>query len=760
MQVGLAGPCGRAPGFDLIARARACLLSVLFAAGLMPAAAQTPSSTSADPPPASRPRIGLALSGGGARGFAHVGVLRVLESLRVPIDCIAGTSAGSAIGAAYASGLSPDQIERRLRLADWDRDMFHDAPPREALPTRRKSEEKAYMLDLTLGWGDGQIKLPPGLVAGQKIELFLHKLLESSTVLESFDQLPIPFRAMATDLEQGDLVVQSQGSLVTAVRASMAVPSVFSPVVVEGKLLVDGGLSRNLPVDIVRDMCADVVIAVDIGSPLLKRSELGNVLSVASQMVSVLMERNMRESRAEIVAGRDVLIRPELGDISAGSFSRGVDGIPAGEAATRGVAAQLATLTLNEVDYAAWQAQRAARIVRDDRYQRVRIVGVDPATRRAIRELAKLPNAGTLDQESLNQSIDRINGMGDFERIGYGLIPDASGQTLQLNIVERTWGPNFVRFGFGGSVDSKSNGAFSMMAGFRRPRINDWAGEFKAEGQIGSTSRLRLEFFQPFSRSDLQMFVVPQLLAEEVPVWIFQGNSRVAEYSVRTLQASGDLGIQGRLGEFRLGVMGGSRDSLPRTGALYFPRSGEAFYGVQARVLVDQLDTTDFPRKGYLFGLNYRTEKADGDAGAYTRQRAIAFGRVVKSFGDHTFGGSFRVGEGSNLALDQLFHLGGFMNVSGLQFSQVLGSSIRYANLNYQYQLLTLPDPIGRGVYAGLAIETGRISDPIISGQDSSWVPGVSAFLGANTSIGPVYVGFGQAGKQRLAYLFLGRPGL
>ena len=180
--------------------------------------ASSPSLTKRLPPvyPTNRPRIGLALSGGGARGFAHVGVLRALETLQIPVDCIAGTSAGSAVAAAYASGLSPDAIEKFLKSADWDRDMFDDLPPRKDLSTRRKAEEKSYLFDVTVGLRDGSIMLPPGLISGQKIELFLHGMLGESGILDSFDQLPIPFRAMATDLEAGELVVQDRGSLVTA----------------------------------------------------------------------------------------------------------------------------------------------------------------------------------------------------------------------------------------------------------------------------------------------------------------------------------------------------------------------------------------------------------------------------------------------------------------------------------------------------------------------------------------------------------------
>lgn len=710
---------------------------------------------------AGRPRIGVALSGGGARGFAHVGVLRALEAMRIPVDCIAGTSAGSAVGAAYASGLSPDEIETALRSADWDRDMFDDMPPRRDQQTRRKNEEKAYLLDFTFGLRDGSVRLPSGLIAGQKVELFLHRLLGSSLVLDSFDRLPIPFRAMATDLETGEALAQDRGSLVTAVRASMAVPSVFAPVSANGRLLVDGGLTRNMPVDVVRQMCADVVIAVDIGSPLLKREELGNVFGIASQMIGVLMERNMRDSRGEIRPGLDVMIRPELGDIGASSFSRGVEGIPAGERATNEARSDLARLSVDEATYARWQAERASQRVGPERYTAVRMIGTDPNAGRALLSQSNLPASGQLDRPRLERAINSWNSSGDFERIGYSLVPEGSGANLVIDAIEHGWGPNFLRFGLGASSDSQNNGVFNVLLGYRRPHVTPVGGEFKAQLQFGSLTRATAELFQPFTQGAARLFVNPSLLYEETPLWLFFRSTRIAEYGIETMEGALDFGLQGRYGDVRIGGLVGQRESKLRTGLPIFTRERTEHWGARLVVLVDQLDATDFPREGYYLGLLGRREWVRPEDGAEFRTwRSELNGKVVGSVGPHTLVGALRLGEASDrVDIGQLFSLGGFMNVSALQLNQVLGRSVRYASLAYQNQLMMLPSPLGRGLYAGVALEAATMRRQPGSLSTDETYTSITGYVGAATVIGPMYLGYGVARDNRLLYLFLGRPG-
>ena len=238
-----------------------------------------------------REKTGLVLSGGGARGFAHVAVLEALEANKVQIDYIAGTSMGAVVGALYASGLSAAEVREKLLSVDWN-STLQDVTDRNERSFRNKSFEGRNFLGLDLGIGPESVRLPLAALRGQKLALALNELMLETATVSDFDALPIPFRAMATDLATGDAVVLGRGSLATALRASMAVPVVYSPVGIDGRLYVDGGVANNLPIDVARDMGADRVIAVDTSSLRYSTNELTSVVTVVDQLTNLLTRRN------------------------------------------------------------------------------------------------------------------------------------------------------------------------------------------------------------------------------------------------------------------------------------------------------------------------------------------------------------------------------------------------------------------------------------------------------------------------------------
>jgi NTE family protein len=708
-----------------------------------------------------RPRIGLALSGGGARGFSHVGVLSALEQLRVPVDCIVGTSAGSAVGAAYAVGLSPEEIEAGLRRGDWSGRIFADQPARTDLPYREKPRSGGLPGGVTLGVGEEGVRgSGGGIFAGQQIELFLHRLLGVSTELESFDSLPVPFRAITTDLVSGEMVVQSRGSLVHAVRASMAVPSVFAPVRVGQRLLVDGGLTQNLPVQVARQTCADVVIAVHIGSPLLKAEDLTGVLGVGLQVISILMERNVAESIAALRPD-DVLIVPELGQISAVDFANGVQGIPAGAQATLAAAQRLRALGLSPDDYAVWQRQRKARrpvpplvdavAVAPTRFVAPSFFDVSDAAR------GRAP--GPVDVDALERRIIRWTGSGHFTNIAYSVRPTRSGHTLWIDANEKPWGPDYLQLNFAGQANSGGWSDFSVQGALRKTWLNAAGGEWLTVGRFGATREIETAWFQPLGAAS-SWFVEPRLRLSSRPLRVFVQDRAVGEFRIDRQEVDLGFGWQGPLGMARLGLVAARIESEPLLGLLTVPASRSDIDGWRATLAYDRLDDADFPRDGQALRLDsfHTWRGADAPGGYY---RGDLEGELARSADVHTLHlrGRWSRASGRGDAVQDYVSIGGFLNLSGYQTGQFIGRELAYASLGYTRRLVPLPQPFGSGLYAGTSLEAAWVRDPLGLASGSIRRSGLSIYVGAATALGPAYVGLGLGEKgNRALYLVVGRP--
>src|SRR3954452_9365794 len=367
------------------------------------------------------PRIGLALSGGGARGLAHIGVLKVLEELRVPVHCVTGTSMGAIVGGAYAAGSTADRLEGSVLKADWD-DLFRDSPPRAEISVRRKIDDYKTLFAPEYGIKNGSLFLPKGLIAGVSIDGFFRQLTQQAVEVGDFDRLPIPFHAVAADIETGEAVVLSRGSLSRAMRASMSVPGALAPVEIDGRLLVDGGIANNLPIDEARKLCADVIIAVNISTPALKREAISSALTVGTQLINFLGKANVERQLASL-GPRDVLIAPELGDISAGSFNRAGDAMRIGEEATRALAGTLMRYSVPPEQYAALRRGQVAERKALGSVDEIRFEGLRRTNAEVLRPLVHSKPGEPLTEEKLSADLRRIYGRGDFESIDYQIQP-------------------------------------------------------------------------------------------------------------------------------------------------------------------------------------------------------------------------------------------------------------------------------------------------------------------------------------------------
>ena len=718
---------------------RARPFTVALGLALLLAAAPCPCAEIVGPP---RPSVGLVLSGGGARGAAHAGVLAVLEELRIPVDCIAGTSMGAVVGGLYACGMSPREIETTLREIDWD-DLFDDSPPRRHLPFRRKRVDQVALFDFELGLGPGGFKLPAGIVAGQKLGYLLETLTLRSTGAASFDGLPVPFRAVATDIDTGERVVMWKDNLAEAMRASMAVPGAFTPVDRDGMTLVDGGLVCNLPVDLVRTMGADIIIAVDVSPQAGASLETASAAMILIQSLYLLMDQNAQQQR-DLLDHVDVLVVPDLGDMSPADFRGVPSAIDAGEEGARLAIDELARLSVNEVDYEIFlerQRRSTAQLLGTAVVERIQISGMTRVDPRIIAGVVRTEVGAPLRLDVLRSDLDRIYELGDFEHVGFRPSTTEGARTLVIEVEDKSWGPHFIRAGLSSEADFQGKSDFTALISFLTVRVNPHGGEWRTELRFGAENGVSTELYQPLDFSGL-FFVAPRIGFNHRRSEVFTNGSFDEEYGVVVLDCGMDAGIQLRNhGEIRAGTFIGRRTATARRGGV---ADTVAVGGYSASVTIDQLDNLSFPRSGLFVSLGGRSFSRDfGSDVSYDRVTVSTCGAVSR--GDHALVAVARGGTslGPVPPIYEQFELGGFLSLSGYERGQFLGPHYAFGELIYHYRFLRLPRPFGTGLYAGVSLEAGNVwEDAGDAGMDGLLYAG-SVFIGADTLLGPLYLGLG-----------------
>jgi NTE family protein len=732
------------------------LLATLLATG---AQAATPPENAPAAAPAKRPKICLVLSGGGARGAAHIGVLKVLEQYRVPIDCIAGTSMGSIVGAAYATGMTIPEMDDITRSITTEL-IIKENPPREELSMHRKREDYTLLFSPEIGVVGKNLKLPKGVVTGVQLETVLRKLSKVKGY-HRFDNLPIPFRAVATDLVTGKAVVFKEGELANVMRASMSVPGAIAPAEFGGMILVDGMLTENLPVQTARAMGADVIIAVNVGTPLLTRDQLDGIFGVAGQMVSILTEQNVQTSIA-LLKPTDLLISPELGNFTTADF----DALPKiallGEPAARKVAARLEQLSVSPEAYAALRRRQTVAQAPDlQNIDEIRIESLKRVNPDAVVADMETAVGKPIDQAVLDNDMRRIYGTGDFEHVNYTLIDEPGRRVLAVEAVEKTWGPDYARFGMGLSSDFTGQSSFfTLAASYRKTWLNALGASWRNMVQLGFNNLVASEFHQPLN-AEGTYFIAPNISYSNRPVYLYQGQNNIASYSISSAQVGLAVGAQfKRYGELRLGLVSGALQPRLETGSAFLAVDNERISqgAINTTLFLDRLDSVHFPRSGWRAGANlFSSNTALGADSSYNRWSID--GTVAYSIGEHTFNAALKAGGklGSEaLPTYSWFQWGGFMQQSGYKTGQLYADSMTYGRFMYYHRLLrgTMFD----GAYGGVSLEVGKYGEPLLPDSPTGVLTSGSLFIGADTPIGPAYLGYGRAadGNQSF-YFFLGR---
>ncbi|MEA3139704.1 MAG: hypothetical protein QOK23_1873 [Gammaproteobacteria bacterium] len=731
-------------------------------------AASCQSAANAASPPATeqvRPRICLVLSGGGARGMAHIGVLKILEELKVPIDCIAGTSMGAVVGGLYGSGMTAAQIEATMRSVDWQ-EAFRDAPPRRDLAFRRKQDDRNFLVRLPLGLKHGQILLPKGFIQGQKLQETLRQLTLPFSNSTNFDLLPTPFRAVATDLLNGNAVIMDKGDLAIAMRASISAPGVFAPVETQGRLLVDGGLAENLPIDVARQMHADILIVSDVSFPLQTREALDSALSITNQMLAILVRKDADRQRATL-GSSDILIEPNLGPASSTDFTAANSTIAAGENAARTMVARLDSLSVGEGAYRDYLARRASR---QPGLPPIQFVRVDEQSRRYEKTImAEMqPLLGKpLDITAVGTSITELYGLGNFETLDYALVDQGQGADektgLEVRARRKSWGPNYIRFGLNLADNFQGNSRYNAAARFILTELDDLGAELVTDVQIGSDPKVASEFYQPLN-AERTWFLAPRLQVQARDLQLYAKDVLIADYRDREAEADLDIGrTLGNWGEIRAGfhrTNGATRVRLGDPNLLDQEyNEGELFF----KFSYDRLDNLHFPRAGQQFTFQWDANRANlGGEDAFDKVQADWL--TAGSRGRNTLlfwatAGSVVGGSIKPTAVPELFSLGGFFNLSGLAPTSLFGPNYAIARAIYFRK-------IGRGgegffqfpAYVGMSLEMGNVWQQRSAMSFGSAHKDSSLFLAFDTFLGPVYLGSGYDTAGHSAYyLFLGR---
>jgi NTE family protein len=708
----------------------------------------------------SRPRIALVLAGGGAKGAAHIGVLRVLDELRVPVDCVVGTSMGALVGGTFATGMRPEEIERQVLAIDWERTVGGQGR-RDRMPIKRKLATMTYTIPLELGMNRDGISMPGGLIVTQEIEQFIRTLVAPFRYTQDFDDLPIPFRAVATDMVAGEVVVLDKGDLSEGMRASMALPGVFAPVTLDDKVLSDGGMMRNLPVDIGRQLCGEVVIAAWMSSPPREAGGLTSAISLIGRSIDVMIGANER-LQIESLTPRDVAIDVPMGDIGTSDFQRVPEAVELGYRAADRMREELSRYSVPEAEYLAWQNGLRRPQAPESALAEVRIVGTQRVNPEYVRaQLANAVPGAVLTPEAIAEDTERVYALGDFEGVDYTLTGPAGERVLEITPKEKGWGPNFFRFDLGLATYEGGDMFAILRLDHDRTWMNSRGGQWHNALQLGRQSLLLSDFYQPIDVRQ-RFFVQPILSSSEKVDDVYVDRDRVARYELRERYGQVDVGVNfGRTTQLRLGLRNGSHEAAVDTGVPALPeleRTTDTSY--QLRAFFDTRNSVALPTHGAFLTSRY-VDSDDALGGEF--DYSLIEGMYAQAFGvrgDNSL--TIAVGAADTLSGDlpatELFTLGGIRTFPGLRPGELRGSSYWTMSARYAWQLVDISPLSGQALYAGVRAQVGEMRKRF-DGLEPEVLYGLSGSIGGRTPVGPFLfsLGYVDGGEWRVQFT-LGRP--
>lgn len=702
--------------------------------------------------PASRPKVALVLSGGGALGIAHVGAIQELERMGIRPDLVIGTSMGAVVGGLYAAGYTGDELETIVRALDWQ-GLFDDTPPRDGLSFRQKQDQANFPVKARFRVKDGKLSMPSGLVSDQNLLLALRDLIREKGVVSNFDRLPIAFRCVAADIETGKPVILKSGDLASAIRASFSVPGVLPAMSYEGRLLVDGGMAMNIPVEVAQQMGADIVIVVKLNNKLKTKEEIKTAVDVVAQTLSLLIIQNEETQIAKMRPG-DVLLEVDMGAYSSTAFNHAADLLEPGRKAVRDAAAKLSRVPAGNVAVATSPPPVTIDFVR--------IANKSPLADEVIAARVDVKAGAPLDADQLNRDLTEIYALGAFERVDYAIVEDGGRTGLEIRATERQGGVDYLRAALSleSNFDGEAGYAFSF--DYTAAALDSYGAEWRIEGVVGNRLRLYTEYFQPLDPYQ-DWFVMPRLGVQgfDAPVYDATGFKQAefrAYFGVAMLEAGRQLG---EWGEVRVGIERGIGHAELTEGFAPLNKIDIDIGRVFVSGGFDTLDQPYFASSGSRANMRWTQAFEALGSGSDYQTIAANLGHAM-SWGQHRLilsaaGGTTLQGD---LPVDALFRFGGPFSLSGYERDELTGEAFLRTGALYAAKLNDAePRFFGVPLYAGASFEAGNawadrkdlaVDDLVLAG---------SVFVGADTFLGPAFIGYGRAeGDRQAVFLFIGRP--
>lgn len=704
-----------------------------------------------------RPAIGLALGGGGARGIAHVSLLRKLEEMHVPVDCIAGTSIGSLVGGLYAAGHSVDDLEALVTSMDWMA-LFDDSLARPERSFRRKQDDRDRLATIGVGVRAGRVRISPGVLQGQRILTLFEKQTLHVSALDDFDDLPIPYRAIATDLNTGEAVVLDHGSLAMAMRASMSLPGIFQPVDMDGKVLLDGGLANQVPIDVVRGMGADIVIAADVGTPLTTFGTDASLLDVISQITTMMTTQNAARQR-DTLGPKDVLIVPELGtDVATGDFEKAAEALRIGKEAAEAAQDDLAPLSVSEPMYARYVRDRRMAPQGDVMVNFLRVdnrTDYDDAV--LLGDMDKAVGK-PLDTRRMEDSLLRAYSLGTLSSITYEVVEEDGRTGVLVRAIPKPHGPNYLQVGMRASSDFSGNHEGNLRAAVLISPLSKKGAEARFTADIGSEPALRAQYYMPFDvRNRYQLYAELEYKSPNTHLYNDEGD-KIATYNVQSV--GGEVRVGREFGNHAAVSVGIERSSAHASVEVGLPalRTFDSENGAwSVRAVTDRLDSLFFPRSGYFASLEYTSsEEWLGSDTDYSQFGADML--VAKAFGRHAvqLSGAYHSTLSGILPLQERYRLGGRGRLAGFHYNELTGQNYAILMTGYSYQLAEL---FGRSASVGMTLEYGNAWERRSNMSFAEGILNGSVYVGFDSWLGPLMFGYGlREGGEGVVFLEIGTP--